>query len=99
MCVGIPMKIVVEGDLVAECEGRNGRESINMMLLGSQPKGTWILAFLGSARDILTADEAAKIDDALDALEAVMSGAEVNLDDYFADLVDKDEIPPKASMS
>ena len=72
MRAGIPMQIVVDGEFVAECEGRNGRESINMTLLGRQPKGTWILTFFRSAREILNADEAAKLNNELNSLEAVL---------------------------
>lgn len=87
------MKVVVSNGFVAECEGRGRREQLNMMLVGPQEVGTWVLAFLGSARELLTADEAAKIDDALDAVEAVMNGA-TDVSGHFLDL--QDAAPPKA---
>lgn len=93
MCVGIPMKVVVSNGFVAECEGRGRREQLNMMLVGPQEAGTWVLAFLGSAREVLSEDEAARIDDALDAVEAVMNGA-TDMSGYFPDL--QDAAPPKA---
>ncbi len=88
MCIGVPVKIIESGEFISRCEGRNGVEDINMMLTGPQPEGVWVLNFLGSAREVLTEDEAMKIDLALDGLAALMQGAgEVNIDDYFPDLV------------
>ena len=40
MCMGIPMQVVEPGDLVAVCEGRNGQEEINVMLVGYQEKAS-----------------------------------------------------------
>jgi len=72
---------------MATCRGRNGEEQVNMMLIGSQPEGTWVLSFLGSAREVLTEDDARNIDRALDGLAAIMSGdSDINIDDYFPGL-------------
>ena len=89
MCIGIPMQIVDIGNGRPWCEGRGQRQQLDMMLIGDQPLGTWALAFQGSALRVMTADEAARTNDALDALEAVLAGAQ-NFDIYFADLVDLD---------
>ena len=89
MCIGIPMQIVGAGEPRPWCEGRGRRQQLDIMLIGDQPAGTWVLAFQGSAMRVMTADEAAKTNDALDALEAVLAGA-ANLDAYFTDLVDRD---------
>lgn len=89
MCIGIPMQILNAGEPRPWCEGRGRREQLDSMLIGDQPVGTWVLAFRGSAIRVLTADEAAKTNDALDALEAALAGAE-NLDAYFIDLVGRD---------
>ena len=86
MCIGIPMQVADIGDGRRWCEGRGRREQLDMMLVGDAPPGTWVLAFQGSARRLMTADEAARTNDALDALEAVLAG-ERNLDGYFADLI------------
>ncbi|VAX11823.1 hypothetical protein MNBD_GAMMA26-141 [hydrothermal vent metagenome] len=89
MCVGIPVLVVKPGELMATCRGRNGEEQINMMLIGPQPKGTWVLSFLGSAREVLTAEDAHNIDKALDGLTAIMSGeTNINIDEYFPGLGD-----------
>jgi hydrogenase expression/formation protein HypC len=84
------MKIIEAGEFVSRCKGRNGEESVNMMLIGSQPEGTWILSFLGSAREVLSQEEAARIDRALDGLNAIMDGAEnIDINYYFPDLEKK----------
>ena len=88
MCLGVPVRIIEPGDGVARCTGRNGEETVNMMLVGSQPAGTWVLNFLGSAREVLTEEEAATINMALDGLEAILRGdADIDLDDYFPEHV------------
>ncbi|MCW8916984.1 MAG: HypC/HybG/HupF family hydrogenase formation chaperone [Magnetovibrio sp.] len=84
MCVGIPVKITEEGEFVARGESRNGVEEVNMMLLGSQPVGTWVLSFLGSAREVLSEEDAVNINKALDGLAAIMNGDDnVDVDQYF----------------
>lgn len=88
MCIGIPVQVVEPGDFVALCRGRNGEQEVNMMLVGPQEAGTWVLNFLGSAREVMTADDAAKMDSALDALAAIANGeTDVDIDSYFPDLV------------
>ncbi|MEW8326401.1 MAG: HypC/HybG/HupF family hydrogenase formation chaperone [Candidatus Thiodiazotropha sp.] len=87
MCVGIPAQVIEAGDFVARCRTRNGEEQVNMMLTGSQPVGTWLLTFLGSAREVITEQDARQIDQALDGLSAIMSGEEeIDVDHYFPDI-------------
>jgi hydrogenase expression/formation protein HypC len=84
MCIGIPLRVVETGDLIARCIGRNGEESVNMMLIGAQPVGTWVLGHLGSAREVLSDEDAAVINKALDGIEAIMRGnADIDMDEYF----------------
>jgi len=94
MCIGIPMQVVGAGETCAWCEGRGQRQQLDMLLVGEQAPGTWILAFRGSAVRVLTADEAAQTNDALDALEAALAGAG-NFDMYFTDLADRDRAAAK----
>lgn len=89
MCIGIPMQVVDIDNARHWCEGRGRRQQLDMMLVGDAPVGTWVLAFQGSAVRVLSGDEAARTNDALDALEAVLAG-ETNVDGYFADLVGLD---------
>lgn len=93
MCIGTPVKVIEDRDFVAICEGRNGTEEINMMLTGSQPVGTWVLSFLGSAREVISAKDAENINKALDGLTAIMDGADkIDVDMYFPDISVKDNI-------
>ena len=87
MCIGIPVQVIESGEFVATCRGRNGDEQVNMMLIGAQPEGTWVLNFLGSAREVLTEQDAQNIDKALDGLSAIMSGnSNIDIDSYFPGL-------------
>ncbi len=96
MCIGIPMQVVEAGDGYATCEGMGERRTINMQLVGDQPVGTWILTFLDSAREVLSPDAAAKITDAVTAVNLVMRG-ETDIEHLFADLIDREpERPPSA---
>ncbi|MEW8507486.1 MAG: HypC/HybG/HupF family hydrogenase formation chaperone [Candidatus Thiodiazotropha sp.] len=89
MCVGIPAQVIEAGEFVARCRSRNGVEQINMMLIGPQPVGTWLLSFLGSAREVISEEDARTIDLALDGLSAIMGeNAEIDVDHYFPGLAD-----------
>lgn len=74
MCIGIPMRVVESGEATALCEGRSGRQRINMLMVGPCPAGSWVMTFLGVARDILTEEDADHINRTLDGLEAVLRG-------------------------
>ncbi len=95
MCVGIPMQVIEAYETAALCEGRNGRQMINTMLLGRVEPGQWIMTFLDAGREIIDAEQAALVDAALDGLQAVAAGGEVNLDHFFADLVDREPALPE----
>jgi hydrogenase expression/formation protein HypC len=94
MCLGIPMRVIACGNLMAVCAGRGRTQTLNMALVGDQPPGTWVLAFLDSAREVLDDESAARINDALDALDAALSG-EADLSRHFPDLVAQEPaLPP-----
>lgn len=90
MCVGIPMQ-VVSGDAVrALCRGSDGAEAwIDLLLVGAQPPGTWLLCFLGAAREVIDAARAAQIGAALGALDDLINGRSVDVDAAFADLIER----------
>ncbi|MBS1190329.1 MAG: Hydrogenase expression/formation protein [Rhodocyclaceae bacterium] len=72
MCLSIPKQVVAwegEGDF-AWVERDGQRERINMMLVGPQPVGTWVLTSLGLAKEVVEEDARALIEDALSALAA-----------------------------
>jgi hydrogenase assembly chaperone HypC/HupF len=94
MCIGIPMQVLAPGDGSALCEGRGQRETLDLMLVGNQPDGTWVLAFRGAAMRVMSAAEARETNGALDALEAVLAGAG-DIDDHFPDLVGREPTLPE----
>ncbi len=95
MCVGVPVQVIESGEFMALCRGRNGEEQVNMMLIGSQPVGVWLLNFLGSAREVISEQDAINIDKALDGLAAIMQGeTDINVDDYFPGLGSASETMP-----
>lgn len=78
MCLSVPKQVVAwegEGDF-AWVERDGQREQINMMLLGPQPLGTWVLTSLGLAKEVIEDDQRQLIEDALSALAASLE------DDY-----------------
>lgn len=94
MCIGIPMKIIEQREFTALCRGRNGQRVVETLLIGPQPEGTWILSFMGTAREVLTADEADRIADALALMDALAQGrSDVDIDAPFADLLDPGRPP------
>ena len=94
MCIGVPMQILSGGGGRALCEGRGKRETLDLMLVGLQSIGTWVLAFRGTAVRVLTVDEARQTNSALDALEAVLAG-DGDIGAHFADLVEREPVLPE----
>ncbi|MDX8128174.1 HypC/HybG/HupF family hydrogenase formation chaperone [Methylomonas sp. OY6] len=93
MCIGIPMQVIESRGDAALCEYRGQTTLIDMMLVGEQVAGTWLLVFLDAAREVISAERAAQIADALEAMRLAMQG-ETNFDHLFADLVDREpELP------
>jgi hydrogenase expression/formation protein HypC len=103
MCIGVPMRIESGDGLqaVAVRQGPDGaleRSTLDMLIVGAQPPGTWVLAFHGAARRVLDPDEARQIDDALAALALALDRGEAAapaLDALFADLVDREPQLPE----
>jgi hydrogenase expression/formation protein HypC len=87
MCLSIPMQVEAwEGDGEFAWVARAGRrERINMMLLGPQPIGTWVLTSLGLAREAVEPAQRALIEEALAALAASLDG-DYDSARYFHDL-------------
>jgi hydrogenase expression/formation protein HypC len=87
MCLSIPKQVVAweaEGDF-AWVERNGQREQVNMMLLGPQPIGTWVLTSLGLAKEVIAPEELALIEEALTALAASLDG-DYDSTRYFQDL-------------
>lgn len=90
MCIGIPKLVLCsegfDGEFawVAMADGAQ-KERVNMMLVGPQENGTWVLTALGTAREVLSEDEAETINDALSALTESIAGT-YDPANHFADL-------------
>jgi hydrogenase expression/formation protein HypC len=89
MCIGTPMQVVQAEAHHAWCEADGRRERLDMALIGMQPPGTWVLAFQGTARQVMGPEEAAFARDARRALAAALAG-ETDMDAFFADLVGRE---------
>jgi hydrogenase expression/formation protein HypC len=94
MCIGIPMQIIQSGPHFSLCQADGQSRSIDMSLVGPQPEGIWLLTFLDAAREVISAEEAVKIGNALKALSLVLNG-ETLIDHLFADLVGREPELPK----
>jgi len=93
MCIGTPLRVIEADGSFAWCEADGQRERLDMMLIGDQPVGTWVLGFHGAARQVLTDQEAAHSRAGRRALAAVLSG-DGRVDEFFADLVGREpELP------
>lgn len=94
MCLGIPMQVLECHGNVALCQCRGGVRQLDLSLVGEQPVGAWLLAFIDAAREVLDVEAAARINAALDGLEAVLAG-ETDVSRHFADLFERTpELPP-----
>lgn len=87
MCLSVPMQVVAwEGDGDFAWLARDGRrERVNMMLLGAQPVGTWVLTSLGLAREVVEPEQLVLIEEALAALAASLDD-DYDAAGYFRDL-------------
>ncbi|HYP58526.1 MAG TPA: HypC/HybG/HupF family hydrogenase formation chaperone [Beijerinckia sp.] len=93
MCIGIPMVVESVSGHRAICRKGEERSTVDLALIGPQPAGTWVLVFLGSAREILTPERAQQIELAHAALTAAANGE--NTDFAFADfLAEGPTLPP-----
>ncbi|WP_299179406.1 HypC/HybG/HupF family hydrogenase formation chaperone [uncultured Neptuniibacter sp.] len=95
MCLGIPMQIESSDAQTAICRHGEVQERVDISLLGVQPPGTWVLVFLGAAREILSEERACQIQNALQAVAAVMQGETADVDSLFSDLLEREpQLPP-----
>ncbi|CAL96409.1 HypC/HybG/HupF family hydrogenase formation chaperone [Azoarcus olearius] len=95
MCVGIPVQVLRSEETRALCRDRDGSDVwVDLLLVGEQPPGTWLMCFLGAAREVIDADTAQRTLAALAALDTLMAGGDADLDAAFADLVNREpELP------
>jgi len=94
MCIGMPMQVVACEERCAWCEADGQREQLDMALVGPQPVGTWVLAFHGAARQVLSDIQADQARAGRRALASVLAGHH-DVDGFFSDLVGREpELPP-----
>lgn len=88
MCLGVPMRVVQCSDLQAQCVDHRGEVTVlDLLLVGPQPPGSWLIGFKGAARAVIDADEAGRIARALAGLQRLVAGEAADLDAAFPDLV------------
>jgi hydrogenase expression/formation protein HypC len=77
MCIGIPMRVIESNGLTALCEASGVQRRVNVMLIEGAEPGAWVLTHAGNAVRLLADEEAAQINEALDALTAALDGEPV----------------------
>lgn len=98
MCIGIPMRVIECQQSHALCDHNGLVERVDMALVGPQPQGSWLLVFLGAAREVIGESRAQQVQQALAALQGIQDGTVTDgsqLDALFADLVEQEpQLPP-----
>ncbi|WP_246262430.1 HypC/HybG/HupF family hydrogenase formation chaperone [Aromatoleum evansii] len=87
MCLSVPMQVdswVGDGEIAWVVRGER-RQQANMLLVGPQPVGTWVLVALGFAKDVLDEESLALTEEALAALAATLDG-DYDPEAWFGDL-------------
>jgi hydrogenase expression/formation protein HypC len=93
MCIGIPVQIIEVKGFSGLARDGDDTVGIDLALTGPVPPGTWVLNFLGAAREVLDPDEALKIRAAVGAMQSIMNGGDEG--DAFADIEERGpQLPP-----
>jgi len=79
MCIGIPMQVLSLEPGHARCHGRSELRRVRTALVGTVALGDWVLVFLDSAQEIISAQRAQEINGTLDLLADVMRGHETGM--------------------
>lgn len=94
MCLSVPMQVETleaDGALAWVVRGAR-RERVNLLLVGEQPVGAWVLVAHGFAKEALDADALAQTEEALEALAASLDG-DYDPAAWFADLAQRGGSP------
>ena len=95
MCIGIPMQVVETDGATALCRDASGKqEKVDVTLVGEVTEGTWLMTFLGAAREVMDETSAQRASDALKALGMALRG-EAGFEHLFADLIDREPQLPE----
>ena len=73
MCIGIPMQVDSITPGHAFCTGRDGRRHVRTALVGEVNTGDWVLVFLDSAQEIISAERAYEVNATLDLMQDAWS--------------------------
>lgn len=93
MCLGVPMQVAALDGFTALCVRDDDRRTVDLLITGPQPVGTWLLVHVDRAVRVLDADEAAQIIAALQGLDAALHGDA--FEHLFADLINREpQLPP-----
>ena len=93
MCVGVPMRLSDIDGIAGRAQDGDRIVLVDLSLTPDARVGDWVLAHLGTAREILPETEAQLIRRALDGLSAIMAGGEAG--HAFADLDTRaPQLPP-----
>lgn len=74
MCIGIPMQVLAVEPGHAQCQGRGERRRVTTALVGASVPGEWLLIFIDSAQERISAERAQEINATLDLMEAALQG-------------------------
>ncbi|EEW24946.1 HypC/HybG/HupF family hydrogenase formation chaperone [Rhodobacter ferrooxidans] len=93
MCLGVPMQLLAVDGIAGQASDGVNMQLLDLSLTPDAQPGDWVLAFLGAAREVISAAEAAQITNALVGLQSLMQGGD--LGDAFADLESRSpSLPP-----
>lgn len=77
MCLGVPMQVIETDGWFGRCAGRGEERVLRlMMLVEDVAPGDWVLAHMDSAVQVLTAEEAATVNAALDVIAVTARGGD-----------------------
>ena len=94
MCIGLPYQVIQKEAHRALCQRGNEQRWIDTSLVGEIAQGDWLLVFLEAAREVISAERAQQVEEAVSAIEQVMSGQDVDIEACFADLTQREpELP------
>ncbi|MGY6275158.1 HypC/HybG/HupF family hydrogenase formation chaperone [Methylomonas sp. MgM2] len=87
MGIGIPMQVVKMRGASALCLYRGETSLIDTTAVGAQPPGTWLLVFLDSAREVISAETARQMAAEMETTRLALQG-ESAIDRWFEHLTD-----------
>lgn len=94
MCIGTPMQVIESSEHCAIVDDGGTHHQVGTALVGPQVPGTWLLIFLGDAREVMDEDNALKTREALQAVSAIMQG-DKQIEHLFTDLINREpQLPP-----